>query len=461
MGEQSSVSIASGSDLKRSLGPVLLWGLGVGYVISGMYFGWNLGLVEAGPYGMLLATAVVTAMYVCFVLGYAELACAIPRAGGAFVYAHRALGPRLGFLAGLAQLIEFVFAPPAIAAAIGAYMNLFFPDVPPIRIALVAYGIFTWINAWGVRQSASIELVVTVVAVGELLLFAGVAGSAFRWDAFASEPLPGGWAGAFRAIPFAVWFYLAIEGVANVAEEAESPQRDVARGFLSAMGTLVVLAILVLFAAVGVAGWRAAVYAPGSTTASDSPLPLVMRHVVGGDHALYHLLVGVGLCGLVASFHGIILVAGRAMLELGRVGYAPSRLGATHPTFKTPVNALLVNLVLGAVALFTGKTSEIITISVFGALTLYVLATASVFRLRRIAPDLPRPFRTPGYPVVPAVALALAVVCLAALTASNLGLAGVYVGLLAAGFLYYALGITPDARERAMARLGTPHDEGP
>jgi ethanolamine permease len=101
----------------------MIWGLGVGYVISGMYFGWNLGLPEGGPYGMLLATAVVTVLYVTFVLGYAELACALPRAGGVFVYTSRAFGPHVGFVAGIAQLVEYALAPPAIALAIGGLVG--------------------------------------------------------------------------------------------------------------------------------------------------------------------------------------------------------------------------------------------------------------------------------------------------------------------------------------------------
>src|ERR1051325_3174106 len=83
------------TQLQKTLGPVLIWGLGVGYVISGMYFGWNLGLPEGGPYGLLLATVVVTVLYVSFVLGYAELACALPRAGGVFVYPSRAVRPHV------------------------------------------------------------------------------------------------------------------------------------------------------------------------------------------------------------------------------------------------------------------------------------------------------------------------------------------------------------------------------
>src|SRR5690606_6583825 len=91
--------------LKRSLNARLLWGLGVGYVISGMYFGWNLGLEKGGTLGLAIATGFVILMYLCFTFSYTELACAIPKAGGAFDYADRALGRDWGFVTGMAQLI--------------------------------------------------------------------------------------------------------------------------------------------------------------------------------------------------------------------------------------------------------------------------------------------------------------------------------------------------------------------
>lgn len=437
MGSPDSSSTGSEHSLERTLGPITIWALGVGYVISGMYFGWNLGLPVGGPYGLLLATVVVTVMYVTFVLGYMELSCALPRAGGAFVYAREAFGPGVGFLAGVAQCIEFVFAPPAIALAIGTYASLYLP-APPWVFAVIAYGLFTGLNITGVKQSALFELGITILAVGELLVFAGVTLPRFEWAHFAQDPLPKGWLGAFAAVPFAIWFYLAIEGVANIAEEAKEPSRDLPRGFLLAMATLVVLAATTLFGAVGVAGWRAVVYPPGSDAASDSPLPLALAHVFGPDHPLYHLVVGIGLCGLLASFHGIILVAGRATFELGRAGYLPAKLGEVHPGRKTPVWALVANMVLGLGALATGKTAEIIAVAVLGALTLYVLSMASLFKLRAARPDLTRPFRTPLYPVVPGVALLLALACFVATAATgDWRVAAAYAGLLLLAGLYY------------------------
>src|SRR6187549_624033 len=153
--------------LKKTLTPLMLWGLGVGYVISGMYFGWNLGLKEGGTLGMAIATFFIIIMYATFSFSYSELACAIPKAGGVFDYAHRALGKDIGFLAGMAQNIEFIFAPPAIAFAIGAYFNLFFPQIPILAIAVIAYLIFTGLNIYGVKAAATFELFITIFAVGE------------------------------------------------------------------------------------------------------------------------------------------------------------------------------------------------------------------------------------------------------------------------------------------------------
>ncbi len=420
--------------LKRTLGPLMIWGLGVGYVISGSYFGWNYGLEEGGTWGMVAATLVATVLYVTFVLGYAELSCAIPRAGGAFVYAERAFGEKVGFFVGLAQVVEYGLAPPAIAFSIGSYINTLRPDIPVVAIAVAAYVIFTAINMWGVTLSASFELIITIAAVVELLIFGAVALPSFSVEKFNQEALPHGWTGAFFALPFALWFYLAIEGIANVAEEAKNPQRDLSRGFLSAMATLVVLAMISLFGATGVAGWRAILFVNGHDGAqSDSPLPLAIGHVVGTSHPLFSILTGVGLLGLIASFHGILLAASRALMEMGRTGFLPRIVGQLHATRRTPVPALVVSFVVGMIALSTGKTGDIILLAIFGALTLYIFSTVALMVLRQKEPELERPYKTPGYPVVPVVSLVLSVIALVAMIVSKPWVFAVYAGIMIVG----------------------------
>ena len=403
----------------------MLWGLGVGYVISGMYFGWNLGLEKGGTLGMAIATAFIIILYVCFTFSYTELACAIPKAGGAFDYAKRAMGKDIGFLTGMAQNIEFIFAPPAIAFAIGAYFNLFFPQIPVLVFAIFAYVLFTVLNITGIKAAATFELIITILAVGELLLFAGITLPHFEAQNLKVDAFPNGWNGVMASIPFAIWFFLAIEGVANVAEETINPQRTILKGFGSAILTLVVLCILTFISSVGVAGWKSIVYTADGAV-SDSPLPLALGKIVGSNDLFYHLLITVGLFGLVASFHGIILAAGRSSFEFGRVKFAPSVLGSVHSKFQTPANALLANMVIGIIALLTGRTADIITIAVFGALTLYIFSMIALLKLRRSEPELERPFKAPVYPLFPILALVIAAASFVAMVVFNTKLALIY-----------------------------------
>ncbi|MCE2833008.1 MAG: ethanolamine permease [Chitinophagaceae bacterium] len=414
--------------LRRTLTPLMLWGLGTGYVISGMYFGWNLGLEKGGTLGLAIATGGIILMYLAFTFSYAELACAIPKAGGVFDYAHRAMGCDAAFVAGMAQHIEFVFAPPAIALSIGAYFNLFMPDVPVIGIAMASYLLFTGLNIYGVKTAA----------IFELLLFAGIVMPSFKLENLTANPLPNGVAGIFAAIPFAIWFFLGIEGVANVAEEAIDPQRTIIKGFGSAIITLVILCMLTFAGAVGVAGWEAIVYNAEGVT-SDSPLPLALGRVVGVTHPMYHLLITVGIFGLVASFHGLILAGGRSTFEFGRTGFAPAWFGRIHPRFGTPANALLANTVVGMAALLTGKTAEIITIAVFGALTLYVMAMITMIRLRKQEPELERPFKAPFFPIAPWLALLIAGISFLAMAVQDMTLAGIFLSLMAGSWMLFRI----------------------
>lgn len=435
------------NQLKPTLGTLHLWGIAVGLVISGEYFGWSYGWGIAGTLGFLVTTLLIATMYTSFIFSFTELTTAIPHAGGPFAYSRRAFGETGGLIAGMATLIEFVFAPPAIAMAIGAYLNVQYPQLDPKYAAVGAYLVFMTLNILGVKIAAMFELCVTLLAVFELLVFMGVVSPGFSFSNFVAN----GWAGhdefdgaaitgIFAAIPFAIWFFLAIEGAAMAAEEAKDPKRTIPKAYVAGILTLVFLALGVMVMAGGVGDWR---------TLSDinDPLPQAMKMVVGEHSNWMHMLVWIGLFGLIASFHGIILGYSRQFFALARAGYLPQSL-AKLSRFQTPHRAVIAGGVIGMLAVLSdgmfdlqgmSLTAAMITMAVFGAIVMYIMSMLSLFRLRRTEPDLVRTYRAPGYPLIPAVALALSLVCLVAMVWFNPVIATLFVLLMAIGYVYFMM----------------------
>lgn len=432
--------------LSKSLGTLELWGIAVGLVISGEYFGWSYGWASAGTMGFLVTTFFVALMYTTFIFSFTELTTSIPHAGGPFEYSRRAFGPTGGYIAGFATLVEFVFAPPAISLAIGAYVNVQFSALDPKLIAVGAYAIFMTLNILGVRIAAMFELGVTLLAIFELLVFMGVVAPGFSFANF----VKGGWSGQdgfsmgalpgiFAAIPFAIWFFLAIEGVAMAAEEAKDPKRSIPIAYIGGILTLVVLATGVMVFAGGAGDWT-------KLSNINDPLPQAMKIIVGENSGWLHMLVWLGLFGLIASFHGIILGYSRQIFALSRAGYLPEVLERVHPTRHTPYVAILAGGAIGIAAIFSDSwitfggqslTANIVTMSVFGAIVMYIMSMASLFKLRASEPNLDRSFRAPVYPWFPAIALIGALVCLGTMVYYNPLVAQMFVGLMVVGYVYF------------------------
>ncbi|WP_077923451.1 ethanolamine permease [Spirosoma sp. 209] len=411
------------ASLRRVLSTTQLWAIAVGMVISGEYFGWNYGWAVAGTVGFLIATLIVTVLYLTFIFSYTELTAAIPDAGGPFAYAFRAFGPTGGFVAGFATLVDFLMAPPAIAAALGAYAHFLNPALPVLGVAVASYVVFIGVNILGVRESANFSVIVTVLSVVELLVFMALVAPAYKTENLLAHNDGFGIGGVFAALPFAIWFYLAIEGVAMVAEEVKDPVRTIPRGYLLSIGTLVLLALGTMILCAGVGDWR-------QLSQIDYPLPETLAMVLGRQNSWAKVFAGLGLFGLIASFHANTLGYSRQLFALARAGYLPRFLATVNGRFRTPHWSLIGGGLIGLAALFSGTTGEIITLSVIGALVMYLVSLLSLFRLRRSEPGLERPFRTPFYPAVPLIALLLSVVCLLAIFWYNPGLSLLFVGLL-------------------------------
>lgn len=427
------MSKQSTASLKKVLKPGHLWALAVGMVISGEYFGWNYGWGTAGTIGFLIATLLVTVLYICFIFSFTELTTSIPHAGGPFAYACKAFGPVGGMLAGYATLIEFVFAPPAIAFALGSYVHFLYAGIPVMYTAVGSYVLFTLINLLGIKESAVFNLIITILAVIELLIFIGIVAPHFEMQKFTANNESFGFNGVFAALPFAIWFYLGIEGVAMVAEEVTEPHRNIPKGYGLGMTTLVLLALAVMIFSGGIGDWRV-------LSKIDYPLPEAISMAIGKTSAWTKFFAGIGLFGLIASFHGLIIGYSRQIFALSRSGFLPALLSKVNTKFRTPHWALLSGGLVGIISLFTGTTDKVIIISALGAVVMYCISMISLLKMGQPATD-EKSFKTPFYPWFPIIALVLSFVCLIAIIWYNFILSLVFfAGLLLVSGLFILSG---------------------
>ena len=399
-------------------GWILLAGLGVAYVISGDFAGWNFGLGEGGWGGLLVATIVMAIMYLFMVFGLAELSSTISTTGGGYAFARRAMGPWGGFITGTAILIEYAIAPAAIANFIGAYVESLV-GLDGWYVFLAFYLVFVGMHLYGVGEALKVMFVITAVAVVALVVF--VVAAALKFDPAnlndiavdtsamgSSEFLPFGVVGIWAALPYAIWFFLAVEGVPLAAEESKDPARDMPKGIIGAMVALIIFAALILTVAPGAAG---------SDYLKESGNPLVEAleapGAYSGETAVSQFINVVGLLGLIASFFSIIYAYSRQTFALSRAGYLPRILSVTGRR-KTPTLALIVPGVIGFVMAVLNEGDLLILVAVFGATISYVMMTLAHIILRIKEPDLERPYRTPGGVVTTGIACVLAVVALIA-----------------------------------------------
>ena len=460
-GPESTEAYLERRTLQRgSAGWLLLTGLGVAYVVSGDYAGWNFGLAEGGFGGLAIATVLMGTMYACLVFSLAELSSVLPTAGGGYGFARRALGTWGGFLTGTAILIEYILAPAAIAVFIGGYVESLglFGLESGWPVYLVCFALFIGIHLWGVGEALRFSFVVTGIAVAALLVFCVGAFTHFDGGslndiavdrhAFGSGSwLPLGVLGIWSAFPFGMWFFLGVEGVPLAAEETRDPARTLPRAMACAIGILVLLAVLTLLPAAGAAGSDA-------VKGADNPLVAALEAASGGDPTTLSRIVNyAGLAGLVASFFSLIYAGSRQLFALSRAGYLPRFLSLTSRR-KAPYLGLVVPGAIGfALAAATGDGARMLNIAVFGAAISYVLMSLSHIVLRRREPELHRPYRTPGGLVTSTTAFVLACAAVVATFLVDRTAAGIALVLYAVAVGYFAL----YSRHRLVA--GAPEEE--
>ncbi|NNH78959.1 ethanolamine permease [Acinetobacter sp. ANC 5380] len=440
---------------KGAVGWLLLVGLGVAYVISGDFAGWNFGLAQGGWGGMFIATVIVAIMYLCMCLAMSEMSTMLPTAGGGYSFARTAFGPLGGYLTGTAILIEYAIAPAAIACFIGAYCESLF-GIGGWIIYLICYLLFMGMHLKGAGEALKVIFMITAVAAVALVVFifamaphfnsANLFNIAVNTEATGSSSLlPLGYLGIWAAVPYAIWFFLAVEGVPLAAEEAKEPHKSLPRGLIGSMVILAIFALSILVLGTGAAG---------ADTLKNSGAPLVdaLKAVYGENTWLAGFVNFVGLAGLIASFFSIIYAYSRQVFALSRAGYLPKKLSLTNNNH-APHWAIIIPGIIGFMLSLTGEGDLLILMAVFGATISYVLMMMAYIKLKISKPDMPRPYKAPGGIITASIALVLAAIAVVAGFVVDpkvwLMAAAIYAAFIAYFFLY--------SRNQLVA--GTPEEE--
>ena len=410
--------------LKRQLGlfdaAMILCGIVIG---SGIFT--STGLMAAylpSPGWILVIWLVGGLLTLAGALTFAELGAALPRAGGHYAYLHEAFGPMWGFLCGWILFLVYMSGGiAALAAAFSEYLGGMWPLVSTRRIlwsldlgwgsdgfvwrvsaaqlaAVVAIQALTWVNWWGVREGKWVQNVLTVVKIAVLVVLAGAGlasgrGQAIVWDWAPAGMSFGGLLLACGAGLVAVsWAFDGWNNVNFAAGEIRNPQRNLPRALL--LGTagvtlLYFLVNLVYFRALAVAEMA------GQVRVAELAAARLFGEPAG------NLLAGAILISILGSLNGSILTGPRIYFAMARDGLFFRQAGIVHPRNRTPGRAIVIQGIWASLLAVTGTFSQLFTFVMFVSILFWIAAAGAVIKLRRSRPDLPRPYRVPGYPWVP------------------------------------------------------------
>jgi basic amino acid/polyamine antiporter, APA family len=361
-------------------------------------------------------------------LGYAELGAALPEAGGEYVYIHRAFGPALGFLYGWTQFIVAKTASiAAIATGFVMYLAYFFPRLNEVlwqaTLPMTGHGValqltglqigatamvllLSGLNVLGVRRSGAVQTLFTAskLVVLAILIVLGLTLGHGSFEHFHAALGAGSQPGMFSAFGVAtvsaLWAYDGWNNLSMVAGEVERPQRNMPAALI--FGTLLVITVYVL---VNLAYFY--VLAPSEVLGTGTVAADAARRFLGSAGGAF-IAVGV-MISTFATLNGSILAGSRVPYAQARDGLFPETLAAVHPRFRTPAAAIVAQACVAGVFALTGQYQGLYTKVIFSEFLFYTLVTGGIFVLRRRQPDLHRPYRTWGYPLVPGVFVMLAV----------------------------------------------------
>jgi APA family basic amino acid/polyamine antiporter len=446
-------------ELIRALGPWAAAAIVVGTVIgTGIFLKPSEMAAEAKSVAVVFAAWIAGGALSLFgALSFAELGAMIPEAGGEYAYLRRAFGPVYGFLFGwMHSIVGRSASAASIAAGLLRFLGFFFPALTvPLYVfqfhlpflgehqsqfsftwsqplAVVALAGITFINYLGVRLGGRVQIVLTVIKIASVvaIIFLGFSlghGSAQHFQPLLPASFDWGTLSGFlAALAAALWVYDGWEDLNLVGSEVADPGRNIPRALIG--GGVLVAVIFTLFSTVCFYVLPFSAVASSQHVASD-----VVQSFSGHGAALWITLVMV--ISALGTMNSSILSGARVDYAMARDGIFFRFASVIHPKFRTPGNALIFQCCLAALMALTGTFEDLTSLFIFSGWIFYGLAVVALFRLRRTEPQLPRPYRTWGYPVVPGLFVAGAVALTISIWAerpvrSSIGLALILFGLV-------------------------------
>ncbi|HXX13663.1 MAG TPA: amino acid permease [Candidatus Eremiobacteraceae bacterium] len=450
-------------ELVRGLGPWASTAIVVGTMVGTGIFLKPSEMAREGRFvSVVFAAWIVGAILSIFgALAYAELGASIPEAGGEYAYLRRGFGPVWGFLFGwMHSIVGRTASIASIAAGMMRFLSFFVPAVaaPLFTVHIAIPGlthwippytfVFTWaqplavfwllvitgINYLGVRLGGEVQVALTTIKILSIVLIIGVA---FLLPSSGPRPPDPVWPGSetaglltafLAALAAGLWAYDGWEDLNLVGSEVQNPQRNFPRALVG--GVSFVALIYLLFSAACFKVLPFAGVANSQHVASD-----VAEHVIGHGVAFWITLA------LVISALGSM---NSSVLSGARVPYAMARdhiffrvADGIHPKFRTPARALIFQGVLAGIMALTGTFEELTNLFIFAGWIFYGLAVVALFRLRKLEPNLHRPYRCWGYPWVPAVFVLGAITLTINLWLVRPGRSSIGLLLILAGLPFY------------------------
>ena len=405
--------------LAKVLGPFDLVLMGIGAIVgTGIFVLTGTGALTAGP--ALSLSFVVAAVACCFAaLCYAEFASTVPVAGSIYTYSYATLGELAAWMIGWDLLLEYGLAAAAVSVGWSGYFQSLLAGFGiTLPAALTAApgalpGVTTFINlpalvimllltamlGWGVRESARLNNIMVAIKVGVVLLFI-IFGARHVQPANWQPYMPFGYHGMLSAAALVFFAFIGFDAVTSAAEEVKKPSRDLPIGIIGSLAVCAVLYVVVSAIMTGIVPYQ-------KFLGVDHPVSLALQYA--GEN----WIAGFVDLGAILGMTTVILVMAfgqtRIIFAMSRDGLLPKRLSTVHPRFHTPFFATwLVGIVFGLIAatIPLNILAELINI---GTLAAFTMVSVAVVVLRKRRPDLPRAFRCPGVPYVPALAVILCV----------------------------------------------------